>query len=325
MDKEIAKYTLDDFLSLYKKHNPKGKQNSFTAYKQALRRIEKMYDKPLQTLKLSWLINEKKTVNKLLDNYSRNSVLSTLTAIIKTLRMLDLPFDEIKDYQEYYNKLIKDRTEKQLETSKSTREKEQWVKWDIIKQKANEKANEILTKKTHFTDFRNTMILLLFTNMKAPRRVADFLNMKFKKGSIDDVKKLTKNFNYIVEYQQDKYAFIFNKYKTYKYLGQQIFKIEDETLRKVIDKYYDDYYKRKIHFLVNDNGKPMNQSNFSQALKSITKELLKNDGFSVDILRHSFIKYMYDNLKPDLKKRMEIAEFMGQTYKPTQQELYYRN
>ena len=85
---------------------------------------------------------------------------------------------------------------------------------------------------------------------------------------------LNKKFNYIVK-KDNSYSLVFNQYKTAKILGKVIYEIENEILTDLLDKYFEDYNKdeKNKYFMINASGKPMTQTNFTNAQSSITKKL----------------------------------------------------
>jgi hypothetical protein len=95
-----------------------------------------------------------------------------------------------------------------------------------------------------------------------------YININEKSPSSYD-----KKYNYIYK-DNNNYHFVFNNYKTSKYVGQVIIKVENENLNKLIDKWFQDYNTKKKEFLINFDDGLVNQTNMTHNLNSITKKLL---------------------------------------------------
>jgi hypothetical protein len=72
----------------------------------------------------------------------------------------------------------------------------------------------------------------------------------------------------------------------------------------------------------NANGKPMTQSNFTQAQESVSTELLGKK-LSTNDFRHIFLSWFLST-NPTIEEKEKIAHVIGQKYKPSRMELYQR-
>ena len=122
-----------------------------------------------------------------------------------------------------------------------------------LKKKVSELSNDYLENKKAFTNFRNFLILALFS-LQPPTRTGNYLDMLYKNENKRGVKSLNKKYNYITKLENGKYKMIFNKYKTSKYLGKIEYTIDNDLLNKLIDKWVNDYNKQKKYFIINANG-----------------------------------------------------------------------
>jgi integrase len=112
----------------------------------------------------------------------------------------------------------------------------------------------------------------------SPRRSSDWT--KFKLGNIH-----LENDNYI-----DKHNFIFNQYKTCKYIGKQTIPIPDELYR-ILRKWvrYNDFE----YLLLNKDYEPFNSSTYCKMLNSMMGEV---NGNSTNNFRHIYLTNKFDNI-----------------------------
>jgi integrase len=141
------------------------------------------------------------------------------------------------------------------------------------------------------------------------RRSLDWVEMKYKNFNIEED-------NCLQQKKRQNWKFVFNIYKTKKFLGSQELEISKDVkaiLTKWI-KLLQDYYPDNDYLLVDTNGGKMNSPKLTQRLNGIF-----NRRASTSILRHSFISKTYEAL-PALKKMIADAEANGHNL---EQELSY--
>jgi len=167
------------------------------------------------------------------------------------------------------------------------------------------KSNSIEWKdvKDIYTGFtgQKQAIVGVFT-MTPTRRIGDYTEMKYVEGEYKEDKK----YNYLWKNQEELF-FIYNNYKTSKYLGRQIFPVPDK-LGKILlslDRYKDDFLFQQIH-----TGKPFQQTYMSKYLKTL---LFKATGknISMNDLRHSIITHRINRVNVSVKDREDLASMMG--------------
>ena len=308
--------------------------SSRTSFLSALRRIQTVYNAPLQTLKLNWIHQKDELISKMIEqDYSMNSILITLNMVMKLLKLVDAPLSKIAEFGKTIHGINQRNQERALTQEMTPREAEQYIPWTEILNKILSTADYYLATPIgstplsilDFNEYRNYLILACYCLMPAPVRIGNFLNCQVIQGYAGEPSTLLKN-NYLVKTNTNEYIFVFNKYKTAHRLGQQITKIDSQLLTRLLNKYFnaDKLNNKPVVFLPKAaNGKiEMSQSDVSLALGSITKKHFEKS-FSIDMIRHSFVTWLLAQ-DPNLKLKIEIASEMGQSYRVPMQELYRR-
>lgn len=312
---------MEDFKDWYLSNNKSNSKSTKTTFQQAIKRIEKLLRMNIDQWNNETFKNSNNILDSLIEDYSLNTVIQTIVIIVKFLEYKEYKKQE-KTYRNIMNELVNERNNEEIKNT--GKNEEEWINWNDLKDIYLKKSNEYLNEKKSFTKFRNFLIAGLFILNKAPLRIGNYLDVKIKNNCKRDIKSLNKKYNYICEYEEGKYKFVYNNYKTAKYLGKQENKITNSILNKLIKKWFDQYNNVKAEwFLVNYNKNKITQPNFTQALKSVSKDLF-NLNLSVNDYRHIFITHFLNN-NPTPIERKDIAEFMGQKFKMNRQDLYLRN
>jgi len=319
-------YSVDDFIALYDQVYQNPSASSRQSFKTALVRIETVYGSTLPELKLKWVEDKNNMISKMIEkDYSMNSILLTLNMILKLLKTVDAPIKNINDFGQTIQQINNRNKQKSMDQELTDKEANIYVPWESIVKTVVENTTYYLENDIDFIEFRNFVILATYVLAPAPVRIGNILNCTYIDGYSGHLVSLLTN-NYIVRLLNNKYVFVFNKYKTAGKLGQQIMDIDSELLTKLYDKYFTDAKLNKQHhvFVPKDlNGKiELIQSDVTLALHSITDKYFQKK-FSVDMLRHSFITYVLSK-DPSLRTKIDIAADMGQTYRINAQEYYRR-
>lgn len=304
---------MESFLNYYKNSGSKS-NHTITALKTSIKRIEKLLDKKID----KWTkTNLKPDIVDSLNSLS--SKIQTLTTMNRFYEYKKWNNDNVKSK---LNEFVKARTEKGKAQELTEKEKNNWIDYEELKKKVEEKAEEYLTGKKAFTKYRNFLMLALYVLMP-PARISNYLNMLYKPTKKRSVNKYPKSNNYITKIG-DKYKFIFNDFKTSKYLGQVDYLIEDTKLNALINLWFDKYNNKKKYFLTNYNGEEIKQTNFSSGLKNISRGDLGKE-LNLNMLRHIYLTHFMSNSgDKSIKEKEEILKIVGQTYKPSRAELYAR-
>ena len=239
---------------------------------------------------LAWLKNIE-SVNLRINEHAESTKKNLLSTIVSTLSMLNDKPSYKKIYTYWYNQMMeKIHDQKNIDTSQKTQKQEEnWLNWDVVLEHENRLAketNEVLKNKHLNPNDWNTilayMVLSLYTKF-APRRNQDYQFMKVVKT---EKEANDEEFNY---YVITTHKFIFNKYKTAKTHGNQIFDVPDDLV-KVINMYLSRHPNPKGMFLVTWTGLPLPSAN------AITRILNRVFGKNVGatMLRHIYLSSKYD-------------------------------
>jgi hypothetical protein len=277
--------------------------NSINLY---LRNLEKLNDDmPLKNLNF---LKNIETIKEKLSNYKQNTMRGYLISICSALNTEgDKKFKKI--YESYYNLLSQmNNTIKNDESqnNKTDTQKENWIKWDDVKNKMEElkaKVDSFKKSKEINEHNYNTLLQLVILGLyyyKQPRRNLDYYRM-------DCIKKYNDNMDIDVNYLSiDDKQFIFNVFKTSKSEGIQKEDIPDE-LMDIITIYLKFHplikgkkikINQRVPFLVYYNGAKFDKVN------SITRILNKIFGKAIgsSMLRHIFLSNKYGDIIEEQKK-----------------------
>jgi hypothetical protein len=322
---KYKKFSLSDFTELYEKYHSDRSSHTKTTFRDGLKRVEKVYGKPLEELHMSYVLDGAEAMAEKMreKEYKNNTIISSITSVTKMLRMIDSPLKYLNDFLSMMNKLTREKYSDLEKQQKSESQEEQMMPFDEMKKVYLEKFDDYMSGEKKFNDFRNFMTLGFFL-LEIPVRVQNYLKMKVKTGT-ENIEKLAKANNYLV-INGEKMFFRWNNYKTKEKIGEKTYEIKDEKTKQLIKKYLDDYHpdgkkkQSRKDFLLNESMNPISQPDFSNGLKQITNKLYEKS-FSVNAIRHSFITQLMAN-DPSLEQKIEILNTMGQTYKPQQVDYY---
>jgi len=312
------KYSIQDFVKLYKESTEQIPNKTLESFISALKRIEKTYGEPLEKLKLIYVLkpNELKRLLVLKD-YADNSIYATISAVGKIIGLIDAPLSVYNQIKTILKDLRDKRRNLATDNIKSVRESEQWIDFNKIYDKMNELYPEYNTGEVDKYNFRAYLMLCLFV-YNPPVRIGNYLNCIV----IKDEEPPDTNFNYLV-INNSNYKFIFNKYKTSKVMGQQTLNIDNEKLINLLDLYFLEYYNNSAKFFlfkINNPKLEITQTLFTETLKNFTKKVFDRS-FSIDIIRHSYINDFYQRM-PSVKEKMALSTMMN--HSNGTQALYFK-
>ena len=256
--------------------------------------------------------------------YSLNTTISTILSIQKFINYKKGKSAIVEDYKEILNELIQERNKKSATQKFKDGEEDNWIPYLDLKKKVETLSKDYLDKKKSFTEYRNFLILALYT-LVPPARIGNYLNMIKKDESIMKQKldSLPKTHNYMVK-TGDTYTMIFNQYKTAKILGKIKYEIKNKILNDLISNYLQKYNTNpKIKcFMINASGKPMSQTGFTNAQSSITNRLFKKK-LTNNMFRRIFFTWFLST-NPSVEEKQDVLRISGQNYKPSMVEKYDR-
>tara|TARA_R110001606_G_scaffold62209_1_gene145001 strand:- start:2836 stop:3783 length:948 start_codon:yes stop_codon:yes gene_type:complete len=297
--------TVDDISKLHNDAFQTASTSTKTTFKQSLKRIEKIYNKPFNQINLHFVEQPKAFMTMLEDShYSENTKLATVASILKLIKLIGAPLLIYNEWLTY----LKDKTnEKQQGNDVVLKSKlKVLVNYKDIRHIIAEKAEDFeLSETKTLEEFRDFLIVALFV-LQIPVRVSNYVNMKV----VDDEEFIDKNNNYLL-LKDNTYKLIFNKYRTSHILGTKRINIVNPTIQFLIDKYLTVFNKDSTNFLIQSekNKRPMNGRQIEESFKT-SIEAVTGHELSIDNLRASYMKHILE-LDPEFQDKLDIAQIMG--------------
>jgi hypothetical protein len=242
-------------------------------------------------------------VDAKISEYADNTQKSIYSAVVSVLSLFKDKPTYKKVYSHYYDKMMgksKQMKEDGAESSEKTeKQKENWVDWGEVQKRSSE-LREVVSKfgkvvsPEQFEKLLHYVVLSLYTDIQ-PRRNQDYMDMWVV--SKKSVEALPKDKNYLIVDGKTPKQFVFNKFKTSKTYGQQVFDIP-ESLASILSLYLKHHPLVKgsksktteYKFLVSADGTPLVAPN------TITRILNKIFGKRIgsSMMRHIFLSSKYD-------------------------------
>lgn len=275
-----------------------------TTFYQSMKRLERIYEVPMNEIRLRF-IDEKDDFLKRLDDskYSENTKLTTLTNILKLLKIIDAPLLTYNSWLETLKTKTEARTKKDKEVLKS--KLKVLMNFNDIREQVNQKADKYITESPDLEEFEQFLILALFT-LQIPVRVSNFVGLKV----VDDETFTNDKDNFLLV-DGEQYKFIFNKYRTSHILGKKEIFVHNTILQYLIDKWLSEYNTDSNNFLIisEKNKRPMNGNQIQDALEMATIDLFGSK-LSIDNIRSAYMKMIIE-LDPDFNQKLDIANILG--------------
>ena len=303
---------LKKYIEAYSKNKNITSKYSKSSLFSNLKRIETAIDKKFEDWNVSDFKNDEKIIDELSDKYQLNSVIVSISALKSWLIFNKSDEKIIKEYNEALKDMIKIKNDKVNTQEKNEIEKALGddFDWEIIQSKSKEFIEKNI-KNAKNNKLRSLLILGLFS-LQPPARLGNYLNMEYRKG---DGKKLNTDMNYLT-LKNGKYKFIFNNYKTSKYLGKVELEVKNELLEELLTKYLKTLEGRNPILF------SMSSSQMTQILKKTTKKFFKV-GITLNTFRHAFATFFMKS-DPSIEEKQHIAKVIGQTYRVSRLEQYKR-
>lgn len=277
-------------------NNLKVKPITIKGYVSSLKRLKKN-DK----LNKLFLIKDNKEIEKTIVKEFTKCPETYFKIIINIIKILYPNNKEIYDF--YLELMVKHKTKRENNSSKlNKKEIANWVDLNIIIKQFNKLYKN--KDQLKYKEIRDTVLLGLYS-IQPPRR-NEYSSMKilYEGNNID------KKYNY---YDIKNKEFIFNVFKTDKTYNQQIIKIVDDRLVKLLDILLTD----KPEYLLN---RSYDSKAFNKILVRLSKKYFnKNIGSS--LYRKIYNTYHFSEIKNLSKKRKDIAIKMGHSI--TTQDIFY--
>lgn len=221
---------------------------------------------------------------------------------------------DIKNYIDSDTTFIKNSSKININKSKDEYkiillEYSEYLNGIVIKIKNNKKKLDYPKWKTlininidQLTD-QNKLIYNLYVLMP-PRRIKDYINFVYV-SNINNIIDQNNNYCFIDYENLNNSKFIFYNYKTFKTYGIQKLIISDDLLNFIIE-----YVKNQN---IKDNEKLIKINSNTRFIEALNKIF----GYSVDIIRHSFIDYLY-TLNLSYSELDKISFYMAHNIKQQQ-------
>jgi len=256
-------------------------------------------------------LKDTKNIKSILALYkpeTQNSILQSVNRVLEQLNDAELLDTYRKLYYEVHNNIRTTPSDIKTETQEKN-----WIDWNDILKKQNELMKKAVETQK-WDDILNAFVLMLYT-ANEPRRNQDYLDMviiRSKKYPYDE--KLSKDKNYLLlkpnlKNLEGKYYFVFNKFKTAKSFGKQVFVVPNDIEVFFEKVYYPNYPAKKGKenaLLVDTNGNALHFVN------SITRILNKvfDKKIGASMLRHIYLTHKYGET---YKEREIISKKMSHT------------
>jgi len=297
--------SVKDFIKLHDISFLDASKSTKGTFAQSLKRIEKIYDKPLPELNVVFLRDAKVFMKKLEDSqYSPNTVLTTYTQVLKILKMVDAP---LHIYSQYV-KLLKEKTNERDELAQLKIDigKESLIPYSELQEKLLEKADKY-TDTVDFIELRNYLLLMIFV-LQIPVRVSNFTKLKVT-NKLDDTTDLNSNFLYLSQ-KTGMMMWVFNKYRTVKNIGTKQLVINDHRLKEFLKHYMEVFNINVFLFPKSDSIiKPMIAKDINSSILLSTYKIY-GTALTVEQIRASYMNYIA-SVDPDFETKIEIASIMG--------------
>ena len=292
--KKFILFSVDDFDKFHRQAYPQANERTYNSFKQSLKRIEKIYEKPLNKLNLEFLEDPNDFFNKLsTSSYSHNTNITTFSQIMKLLKIMDYPLQDYNKFQNVLNLKIKQNNEFRQEDLK---EKLEYLpQLNTLKQVLRDKIDTI-SEETTFQEMKY-LILLSIMILSIPLKLIQYSKMTINFIEADS--------NYINNFLlEDANGVYYIKSKDIS------IKITDKHLIKLIKVWIDEYNPTK-HFLIqSENSKVgMNSKDLRLNLSSASNMYFETDITNQEI-RQMYMRHIM-NLDPDLKEKIALSQILG--------------
>ena len=290
--KKFYPYTVDQFDEFHRKAFPNTSKSTCYCFYQSLKRIEKIYDKPLETLNLCFLDDPNDLYNKLLESdYSENTIITTYTHILKLLKLMDFPLHQYNKFLEILNHNSQKR---QIRQEEELREKLEFLPdYQSLRNVIKARIKEV-DFNLQFSEMKQ-LLIMSFLVLSVPMKPNSYLNMKYSYYDPGG------RGNWIVMDEDENFELKF---------GESIIKVVDEDLKKIIDIWRNGYNPTKWVFISNeDSKKPMNVKEIRNSISIASKDIF-DISLTAGDLRNAYMKHLIE-LDPDMEQKIAISKILG--------------
>ncbi len=292
--KKFYGFSVEDFDDFHKKAYPHAHTRTHKSFMQSLKRIEKIYEKPLNELNLSYLDDPKETFNKFKEtDFSHQTNITTFCMLLKMLKLLCVP---VSEYNKFQNILNLEAKKNQINREEDLKDKLGFMpNFNDIRDLLRQKIDDI-NQTTSFNDVRNLLILSMMI-LSVPLKLLQYTKMTINFVNSDS--------NYIKNFLLED----INGNYFVKSCDISI-KINDKHLIKLIKLWINEYNQTKHFFIQTENSKTgMNNKQIGLALTIASKQYIGETLSNADI-RSLYMKNLMD-LDPSFKEKIQISALLG--------------
>tara|TARA_R100000773_G_C4212772_1_gene111906 strand:+ start:435 stop:1355 length:921 start_codon:yes stop_codon:yes gene_type:complete len=284
-------YSLEDFSALHDAAYHHATSSTKTTFKQGLKRIERLYKKQLPELKLKFLEDPAQFLKDMeASNYSHNTNLSTLTQVVKLLKILDAP---LYTYNTFL-KILKEQTDSR-QSLRNTEILHNLTELPSLATLQNKILSTNIEDINSFEELRYLLLVSLYT-LTMPIKVRNYVDMKwYDRGGKEDG-------NYII-----KNTFHIKNYKVGSRTTTRNIHIINEFLQSIIKVWKE--MNTSDYFLANQSGRPMLQKEVNRNLLS-AGVFYFGQGIGTETYRHLYIRNELEK-DPNLRDKIELSNTMG--------------
>ena len=305
-DNSISTY-LSQFKKVYehftKKDVPDKLKNELTKVLQL-----KKYDNNYVTKELKFINDTIKFVDELKLRYpNKNSYKSHLNSIVAIIGRIKEMNREYQLLAPVNTALAKNYSDDRDENTVSIKDNQRIINFE---------PKNIKAMLNSISDIYQKAIFSVYT-LQPPRRLEDFAAMKITTES-DPQQLRNKKFNYIIiDDNNVPSQFVYNRFKTYKTIGQQVYDIKKD-LADVLKQYIKTYKLKENNFLFGKStnvNERQSESNFSKKVSDTFNKVYKSSiSISNRWIRISFATYL-NTLNLTIKQREDYALKMAHNFK----------
>ena len=277
-----------------------------------LKRIERVIKKPFQDWKVKDFEDYEGFMDKLVKDFKLNTVIMTISALKAWLVSQDASSQLIEDYEDLLGEMIEEKEDRVNDQEKTDKEEQlgEYFEWPKLHQASKDYIKENLPK-AEGNKLKELALLGVFS-LQPPARLGNYVDMEIVEKEPSDGDK-----NYLVLKDGAPDHFVFQKYKTAKYLGRTEMEITDPLLAEVLTKQIESQIEKGKTTLFPGQSKTL-----STVLSKVTSRFLPV-GISLNPFRHSFLTYFMSQ-NPSINEKVRVTRLMGQKYDVPQAEKYAR-
>ena len=226
------------------------------------------------------LTNFTPVIEKLLDKYTLATVIDICATIKVIFKFYKCDSYFLYQFVDEYNNLIDLKENKEL-----------YSKFSIfdIRDILRNRMDFYIKKDVCFTEFRNFLILCLFL-FEIPIKLINWTRIKLVYSDFELLEEFD-DYPIFLVIQEGECYFIFNKIQNNSFKGQYIHKIIDLQIHRLLIKYLLKLSSNKEHFVTNKSGKPITETNLSNAISNFTRDFFGRS-ISLNCFRLQYKNYI---------------------------------